>query len=244
MRLQQYLAQCGVASRRKSEEIITQGRVRVNGRPVKLGDSVDPKHDIVSIDGQRIERQKELRYIMLYKPRGFVTTLTDEQGRRCITDLIRDIPQRVYPVGRLDRNSEGLLLLTNDGDFANAMMHPRNHIAKVYRVTVQPQVTTLQQAKFEEGILLDGRRTAPAQMSVLEEKDGRSIVEIVLYEGRNRQIRRMLEALQLEAMRLKRKAIGSVKLGMLQPGQWRDLTPQEVRSLQREAAEGTKTKRR
>ena len=156
---------------------------------------------------------------MLHKPRGFVTTMSDELGRRCVASLVEDVGERVYPIGRLDRNSEGLLLLTNDGEFANAVMHPSKHVAKVYRVTIRPDISDEQIAAMSDGMMIDGRMTAPAQVTVLE---------IVLFEGRNRQIRRMCEELGIEVARLKRTAIAGVKLGMLPQGKWRELTPQEV----------------
>lgn len=165
---------------------------------------------------------------MLHKPRGFVTTMSDELGRRCVASLVEDVGERVYPIGRLDRNSEGLLLLTNDGEFANAVMHPSKHVAKVYRVTVRPDISDEQIVAMSDGMMLDGRMTAPAQVTVLEKRDGRAVIEIVLFEGRNRQIRRMCEELGIEVARLKRTAIAGIKLGMLPQGKWRELTPQEV----------------
>ena len=231
VRLQKLLSERGIASRRKAEELIAQGKVKVNGHTAKLGDKADDRRDIVTVSGKRIGQAEAPVYAMLYKPRGYVTTMSDEKGRKCVADLIGDIEGRVFPVGRLDRDSEGLLLLTNDGEFANAMMHPAVHIPKHYRVTLRQDITDEQVVRFQEGIVLDGRRTAPAELYVLTKEPGRTVVEIVLYEGRNRQIRRMCEQLGLEVLRLKRIAVGSVKLGMLQPGKWRDLEPKEVRSL-------------
>ena len=173
---------------------------------------------------------------MLHKPRGFVTTTSDELGRRCVTDLVRDAPARVYPVGRLDRNSEGLLLLTNDCAFANLVMHPSNHISKTYRVTVRPDVSDEQAAKMSAGVMLDGRMTLPATVLVLEKQDGRVVLQITIQEGRNRQVRRMCEAVGLEVARLKRTSVGPLKLGMLQPGQWRELRPAEVAALRNAAS--------
>lgn len=231
VRLQKYMAECGVASRRKSEELIAGGFVKVNGRRASIGDQVIPKRDLVTVHGKRLEHKHEMRYILLYKPRGYITTLSDEQDRRCVADLVKDIPERVYPVGRLDRESEGMLFLTNDGNFANVLTHPSKHVPKTYRVTVRPGITDEQLLRMQEGIVIDGRKTAPAEAHVVLKEEGRTVVEIVLHEGRNRQIRKMCEVLGLEVARLKRIAIGTVRLGMLQPGKWRELTTEEVRRL-------------
>lgn len=231
VRLQKFLADAGVASRRKSEELIAQGLVRVNNRTAKIGDSVDPQKDTVTVSGKRVNKAKNLYHILLNKPRGFVTTTDDDLGRKCVTELVSDIKARLYPVGRLDRVSEGALLLTNDGNFANAMMHPSHHVPKTYRVTVRSEIMKSQAEKLASGIELDGRMTAPAEVNILEKSEGRSVVEIVLYEGRNRQIRRMCEAIGLEVSRLKRTAIGSVRLGTLPVGKYRELTEKEVHSL-------------
>ena len=231
MRLQKLLSERGVASRRKAEELIEQGKVKVNGHVARLGDKADGRRDVVTVCGKRLAQPGRQMYLMLNKPRGYVTTLHDEKGRKCVADLVEDAGARVFPVGRLDRESEGLLLLTNDGDFANAMMHPSAHVPKRYRVTLRQGVTEEQIDRFCGGILLDGRKTAPAELEVLLEEPGRTVVEIVLYEGRNRQIRRMCDELGLEVLRLRRTAVGPVKLGMLAPGKWRDLTPEEVKTL-------------
>ena len=233
VRLQKMLADCGVASRRKSEELIAAGKVKVNGKVAAIGDKVDPVNDKVYVSGRRVTgtARPTLRYLMLNKPRGVLTTMSDEKGRKCVADLIRDIPERVYPIGRLDRDSEGMLLLTNDGEFANHIMHPKKHVNKVYRVTVRPNISDGQVNKLESGIVLDGRKTAPAQVHVVTREEGRAVLEVVIREGRNRQIRRMCEAVGLEVARLKRTAIGTVKLGGLKSGMYRDLTDIEVRKL-------------
>ena len=232
VRLQKYLSDCGVASRRKSEELIEQGKVRVNGKIASIGEKIDPKHDTITVSGKKIVRQKTHTYIMLHKPRGFITTMSDEMDRKCVAQLIQDVPARVYPVGRLDRDSEGLLLFTNDGAFANAMTHPSKHVPKTYRVTVRPSITQEQLTALTQGVIIDDGVTAPAEVRVITKEENRVVLEIILYEGRNRQIRKMCEALGLEVARLRRTAIGSVKLGMLKQGDWRELTEEEVRKLQ------------
>lgn len=239
IRLQKYLSEAGVASRRKAEEMIRNGAVKVNGAVAQIGDSVDPKKDTVTVKGKKIKKENNMRYILLNKPRGYVTTTDDDLGRKCVLELVKDIKERIYPVGRLDRVSEGALIMTNDGAFANAMMHPSRHVPKTYRVTVRPGVTSEQVDILSTGIEIDGRMTVPADVHVLSKEDSRAVLEIVLYEGRNRQIRRMCEALNLEVARLRRIAVGPVKLGMLQTGEWRDLTPAEVESLFKSA--GIKT---
>lgn len=235
VRLQKYMASCGVASRRKSEELISAGKVYVNGRPAQIGDSVSPKSDTVTVEGRRIRPGSDKIYIMLHKPRGVVTTMQDELGRPCVAELLKGVAGRVFPVGRLDRDSEGLLLLTNDGEFANRLTHPSHGISKKYRVTIRPDFTPEQMNVFLTGMELDGRMTAPVGIRVLVREENRVVVEMELHEGRNRQIRRMCEALGLQVARLRRIAVGDVRLGMLPPGRWRELTPEEVARLMREA---------
>ena len=233
IRIQKILSDCGVASRRKSEELIEAGKVKVNGKIAVLGDRADPYNDKIFVQGKRVTAaaKPKNRYIMLHKPRGYVTTMHDEKGRKCVADLVKDVGVRLFPVGRLDRESEGMLLMTNNGDFANVIMHPKKHIYKVYRVTVRPKITDEQIAAMEAGMEIDGYKTAPAQVRVIQKQEGRTVLEIVLREGRNRQIRKMCEKFGIEVARLKRTAVGQVKMGMLQPGKWRDLTPEEVRKL-------------
>ena len=233
VRLQKIIADSGICSRRKAEELIAQGRVKINGRPCKVGDKADPIKDIVSIDGERVvfERKKTYRYIMLNKPRGYVTTMSDELDRKCVTELLDGVDARVYPIGRLDKNSEGLLLFTNDGNFANEIMHPSKHVTKTYRVTVRPDVDDEVLVKLSEGVVIDGRKTLPCTVLVLDKQPGRTVLQMTISEGRNRQIRKMCEAVGLEVARLKRTAVVPIKLGMLKPGTWRDLKPEELRAL-------------
>ena len=234
MRIHKLLSDQGVASRRGAERLIEEGRVTVNGRPAVIGQDVNPARDIVHIDGERVAFVKKAAryYILLNKPRGYVTTLSDELGRRCVAELLSDLPARVYPIGRLDKDSEGLLLLTNDGDFANFIMHPKNHVSKTYRVTVRPDISEEQLVTLSTGVTLDdGSVTAPAQVQVESQEPGRVVLRMTIYEGKNRQIRRMCEAVSLEVARLRRVSIGPIKLGMVQPGKWRELTPQEVGAL-------------
>lgn len=233
------IADCGFCSRRKAEELISNGRVKLNGHPVKLGDKCGFK-DIITIDGERIymPRKKNLLYLMMNKPRGYVTTVSDELDRRCVMDLLDGVEERVYPIGRLDRNSEGLLLFTNDGDFANSIMHPSRHISKTYRVTVRPDISDEQLVQLSEGVDIDGKKTLPASVIVKEKEQGRVVLLITIKEGRNRQIRRMCEAVGLEVARLRRISIGPVKLGMLKPGTWRELTAEELRALRTAIGKG------
>ncbi len=231
IRLQKYLSECGVASRRKSEELISGGKVKVNGKIAVIGDKVDPKKDKVSVFGKKVKAVEKTVYIMLNKPRGYITTMKDERDRKCVSELINDIGVRVYPVGRLDRESEGLLIMTNDGEFANLLTHPSKHIPKTYRVTIRPGITATQMKNFSEGMEIDGKTTLPADIKIIEEQDNRTVVEVTLYEGRNRQIRKMFDALGIEVARLKRIKVGNIKLGMLKTGDYRELTADEVESL-------------
>lgn len=235
MRLQKFIAACGGASRRKAEEMILKGRVKVNGHPAQIGMNVTPGKDKVSVDDAQLILPRGKVYIALNKPRGYVTTMSDELGRKCITELIENVGSRVFPVGRLDRDSEGLLLLTDDGDFANALTHPSRHVPKIYHVSVRPAITEDKLTSIATGIELDGVMTAPAKAQVLAQYPDRSTVEITLYEGRNREIRRMCEALGLTVARLSRVGVGNIKLGGLKPGDWRELDEKEVASLERAA---------
>ena len=242
-RIQKVLSDQGICSRRAAERMIAEGRVKVNGRPVSLGDKMDPDFDKVSIDGknQRIVRKRKYIYIMLHKPRGYITTASDERGRKTVMDLVADVGRRVYPVGRLDKDNEGLLLLTDDGAFANLLTHPSGGVGKLYRVTVRPRATEEQIVRMSSGVVLDdGVKTAPAVIHVAADEPGRTVLEMTLFEGRNREIRRMCEAVGLEVIRLKRSAEGPVKLGMLPPGAWRELKRSEVTALRNAALKNGK----
>ncbi len=231
-RIQKIIADAGYCSRRKAEELISKGKVTLNGRPVKLGDKAGSR-DIIAVDGERIyiPKKKNKIYIMMNKPRGYVTTVSDELDRKCVMDLLSDLEERVYPIGRLDRNSEGLLLFTNDGEFANSIMHPSKHISKTYRVTVRPDISDEQLVRLAEGVEIDGKKTLPANVVVKDKQPGRVVLLITIKEGRNRQIRKMCEAVGLEVARLRRISIGPVKLGMLKSGTYRELTPDELRAI-------------
>lgn len=242
-RIQKAMADAGMCSRRQAEQIILEGRVKLNGRNVSLGDKMDIKSDILSVDGERIyfEKKKEYYYYMLNKPRGYITTSRDDRGRRTVLELMQDVPARVYPVGRLDKDSEGLLFFTNDGDFANLLTHPSHKISKLYRVTVRPNVTEEQLIALANGVYLDdGTKTLPAVVKVVTQEENRSVLEISIREGKNRQIRRMCAAVGLEVARLKRNSIGPVKLGMLKPGKFRELKPSEVAAIRASAAKASK----
>lgn len=232
-RIQKLLSEAGIASRRAAEEWIRAGRVRVNGSPAQLGDTADRQTDRVEVDGVLLPAQPEKQYIMLNKPRGFVTTLSDEQGRRTVLELLQGCDTRVYPVGRLDLNSEGLLLLTNDGELANRLMHPRHGIKKSYEVHAtgfQPGADAMLLRPIE----LDGRPISKPEVKVVWRKDTIVKLEITICEGRNRQIRRMCDAAALHVTRLRRIAEGPLELGNLETGCWRHLTAAEVAALKRE----------
>lgn len=240
-RIQKVLADQGICSRREAERLIAAGKVKVNGHPVGVGDKMDPDYDKVSIDGKnvRIVRKRQYTYIMLHKPRGYLTTRSDDRGRKTVMDLVADVPAMLRPVGRLDKDSEGLLLMTDDGAFINLLTHPSGEVGKLYRVTVNPRATEEQIVRMASGVVLDdGIKTQPCVIHVVTDEPGRTVLEITLHEGRNRQIRRMCSAVGLQVVRLKRSAEGPVKLGMLQPGEYRELKRSEVSAL-RNAAQKT-----
>ena len=225
-RLQKLISAAGVASRRQAERLISEGRVKVNGAVAALGQSADPEIDEITVSGTPLPAPGQLRYLMLNKPRGYVTTLSDEKGRPSVAELVRGVGTRVYPVGRLDLNSDGLLLLTNDGALAHAVMHPRTEVKKTYRTVVRGDVETalpLLRAPME----IDGYRIRPAEVI----RTGENVLDITIHEGRNRQVRKMCDAAGLRVERLTRISEGPLKLGDLKPGVWRELTVKELAAL-------------
>ena len=235
MRLQKYMADCGVASRRACEQIINDGRVTVNGVPAVLGMSVEETDD-VCVDGKRIRPARRRVVLMLYKPRSVVSTSSDESGRKTVQAFVSELPYRLYNVGRLDLNSEGLLLLTNDGELCNLLTHPRYGVEKTYRVVCDGTLSASEIALLTNGVELEDGLTAPAKITnIRKSTTGGTAFSITIHEGRNRQIRRMLEAVGHRTLRLKREAYGPLKLGDLRPGEWRYLTEEEIAALARAA---------
>jgi 23S rRNA pseudouridine2605 synthase len=232
VRVQKIMADSGYCSRRKAEDYIESGVVRVNGRPAKLGDRAVPESDIITVNGERLAFRAAPRRIKLYKPRGYICSLSDPRGKKLITELLGGVPERVYPVGRLDVNSEGIIFLTNDGNFSQHVTHPKNKIKKTYRVTVPSLVTDEKAAFLAAGVELDGgEKTRPCRVEIITASPERSVLKITVREGKNRQIRRMCEAAGLTVTRLKRVSIGGVKLGMLKPGEYAELTREELKLL-------------
>ena len=229
-RLQKLIAQAGICSRRAGEELLRQGRVRVNGCVASLGDSADPSIDRIEVDGAALPSAPPPVYLMLHKPRGYVTTLSDELGRATAADLVADCGARVFPVGRLDRDSEGLLLFTNDGELMQSLIHPRHEVDKVYHVTVTGELDGAPErlAAIRD---LDGEPIRPAQVEILSREGDRAVLRIVIHEGKNRQIRRMCQKTGLTVVRLQRVQEHTLRLGTLKPGKWRYLTDEELQEL-------------
>jgi pseudouridine synthase len=233
-RLQKLLSMAGIASRRLSEDLIRQGRVTVNGQVVTaLGTKASLREDDVRVDGRRVHAPQRARYILLNKPRGYVTTRRDPEGRPTVMDLLRGVHEYIYPVGRLDYDSEGLLLLTNDGALAARLTHPRHEVDRVYHARVRgvPDAHVLD--RLARGVVIDDRRTAPARVELIEDRETQAIVEIALHEGRQRQVRKMFDAVGHPVVRLKRVRIGPIADENLKTGYWRELTPGEVARLRR-----------
>ena len=233
MRIQKFIAESGVCSRRAAEDLIREGRITVNGKVAQIGMDVEESNDSVYCDGKRIRpRAAEKRYFIFYKPRGVITAMKAQDDRSVVADLIKGIKGRVYPVGRLDRDSEGLLILTDDGDLAQRLTHPSHAVPKTYRVTVRGEVSSDQVDRFRAGVELDdGAVTQPAGVQIHKQGEGKTVLHVTITEGKNREIRRICEVLGLEVMLLKRIAEGEVKLGHLQPGEYRPLTEKEKEAL-------------
>ena len=230
-RLQKILSAAGICSRRKAEEYITAGRVTVNGETASLGDRADPEKDVVALDGKEVLRPGSRTVLMLYKPRGVVTTLSDEKGRKNVADLVKDCPVRVWPVGRLDMDSEGLLLLTDDGELTNTLIHPRHEVEKEYLVWVTG-FTQEGADRLALPMTLDGQALRPAKVKVIRREGERTLLSVTIHEGKNRQVRRMCAFCGMTVRRLKRVREGRLHLDKaLKPGQWRPLTPEELDSL-------------
>jgi len=233
-RLQKILSQAGVASRRESETIIQEGRVTVNGVVVtELGTKADPETDSIAVDGKALTIDEKRVYILLYKPVGYMTTMKDPEGRPIVTDLLTGVKERVYPIGRLDYNTEGLLLLTNDGALANILMHPSHEVDKGYLVRVSGQVSAIQIKKLCDGVKLEDGMTAPAKVLPFSESENNTWISITIHEGRYRQVRRMCEAVGLNVVRLKRARYDFLEIGEMKPGEFRFLDPEEVAKLRR-----------
>ena len=230
-RLQKILSRYGVASRRAAETMIAEGRVKVNGVAACIGDLAEDGVDRIEVDGALLTRAPEKKVLLLNKPRGYVTTLSDEQGRKTVAELVADCGLRVYPVGRLDQYSEGLLLLTNDGDLAQKLTHPKHEVEKQYDLWVSRYVPGAEDA-LRRPMELDGRQTSPADVRLVWQKDDTALLEITIHEGRNRQIRRLCEAAGLTVTRLRRIREGAIVLGDLPVGKWRFLNDKEVQSLE------------
>jgi 23S rRNA pseudouridine2605 synthase len=234
VRLQKILARAGIASRRHAEDLISAGRVRVNGRvAIELGSKADPKRDRVEVDGKRVVAE-DLVYVVLHKPRGVVSTMSDPEGRLSVRDYLKDVGGRVYPVGRLDYATSGVLLATNDGDFADALLHPKRAVPKTYVVKTDGIMDTRHLATWSQGIELEDGKTLPAKVSLLRHEDGKTWLELTIKEGRNQQIRRMGEATGFPVMRLARSSFAGVTSEGLRPGTWRPLTSTELLRLQKE----------
>ena len=231
-RIQKIMAEQGLCSRRAAEQIIAEGRVKVNGHPVKVGDKMDPNRDVLHVDDERIYIQKnqQLYYLALYKPRGYVTTASDELGRKTVMELVSDIPARLYPVGRLDKDSEGMLLFTNDGDFAHRLLHPSHQVDKVYLVTVRGDIRGAAE-RLMAITELDGEPIAPARAQELSRREGQALLRVTIHQGKNRQIRRMCAGLGLHVEKLQRVEEDGLRLDDLPIGKWRYLTAQEIQRI-------------
>lgn len=238
IKLQKYFSDCAIMSRRAAEEEIEKGRVTVNGEKATLGLRIDPDTDVIIYNGKRILPQNsEKTYIILNKPRGILTTLSDEKGRKTVISLLSGLSNRVYPVGRLDMDSDGLLILTDDGELTNRLTHPRHQIPKIYHVTVAGKPTPEQLTLLRSPLVIDGYRIQPVKTTIIKSDHSSTVLEMTLFEGRNRQIRKMCQAAELKISRLSRVAIGKIGIGSLEVGKWRYLTAEEIDYLKKESAQ-------
>jgi len=229
IRLQKFLADAGVASRRKSEEIITQGKVTVNGKIVtELGVKVNPDKDKVTCFGKSVKIEEKKVYILMNKPQGYISSSKDQFDNQSVLHLVKDCKERLFPIGRLDKDTTGVLILTNDGELSNIITHPKNEIEKTYIAKVWGRPTSAEMALFMKGVVIDGKKTYPAKIRIVEEKGRFSIVEIKIHEGRNRQVKKMCEEINHKVVELHRKAIGNLDVDDLEPGKWRYITKKEI----------------
>ncbi|WP_028317656.1 pseudouridine synthase [Desulfobulbus elongatus] len=230
-RLQKILAKAGIASRRQAEQLIRAGRIRINGQVVEtMGCKADPARDLITCDGKPVVFEEKM-YVLLNKPAGYVTTLADPQGRPVVADLLTKIPLRLFPVGRLDLDTEGALLMTNDGDLANSILHPRFEVNKTYEALVAGSPSKEALALLERGIMLDGVKTRPARVRVLQRRTSDTLIEITIHEGKKRQVRKMFQAIDHRVLHLRRTAYGNLGLGALPPGKFRILTPDDLKKI-------------
>lgn len=233
VRINKFFTDCGILSRRAAEEEIEKGRVKVNGKTAELGQKIAPKKDTVEYKGEIIKPKKgsKYTYVILNKPCGYLTSMTDDRGRKCVSELVSDVGTRVYPVGRLDMNSDGLLLFTDDGELANILTHPKHRIPKIYHVKVRGERDDKKIEALGKSMDIDGYMIEPVKVELFSSRSDACILKMTLYEGRNRQIRKMCEQVHLEVMNLRRVAIGDIELGKLAPGKWRHLSGAEVNYL-------------
>ncbi len=235
IRLQKFLAEAGIASRRKAEELISQGRVEINGQVVKTPGTKISGSERIFVDGREIKHEQKKIYILLNKPVGYISSAKDQFSRKTVLDLVGTVKERIYPVGRLDYDTSGLIILTNDGDFANKMMHPKHQVHKVYRAEIIGKLSEEDIESITKGMQIEDYKTSPAKVHIVSAAGDRSIIEVTIHEGKNRQVRKMFETLDHPIIRLKRIAIGSIGIGGLEEGKWRYLSKNEILGLKRTA---------